>query len=373
MRPPDDYVGTVRPALLALLKAAPDDPATCFATIAKLLAVDHRLGWNRFVAFASRHGLLGIVDAQMAGMPQLSDALRQRVLQRIALGELWDEHLHCGLRRAIAALSAAEIEACALKGPVLARRLYSPPASRYAGDIDLLVRPQDLQTALDVLMQAGYAPEAGATAEYVLQYGHHVNLSRPGEPPIELHFRAYAGFGIELAAEMLFGRAQPFDLGDGLTVLVPAPEEEFVYLATHAAGHSFIRLVWLYDLKLLCRRHPTLDWQRVADLAERGSVQRAVAYTLRVLARWLDVVPPNVPTDLTPPRIAARVADWLLTEVSTPQPGSPRDKLGGLFFTSLLCDTAGAGAWLWQHHLGRMTRRRLYRLAPVYFPEHWSA
>ena len=133
MRPADDYVGTVRPALLALLKAAPDDPATSTATIAKLLSVDHRLGWNRFVAFASRHGVLGIVDAQMARMPQLSDALRQKVSQRIALGDLWDKHLYGGLRRAIAALSAAGIEACALKGPVLARRLYSPPASRYTG------------------------------------------------------------------------------------------------------------------------------------------------------------------------------------------------------------------------------------------------
>jgi hypothetical protein len=62
-----------------------------------------------------------------------------------------------------------------------------------------------------------------------------------------------------------------------------------------------------------------------------------------------------------------------LTEVSTPQPESPRDKVGGLIFTSLLCDTVRSGAWLLQHHLGRMTRRRLHQLAPVYLPDHWSA
>src|SRR5262245_45901556 len=186
MRPADDYVHTVRPALLAVLKAAPDDPATCADTIAKLLSVDHRLGWNRFVAFASRHGLLGIVDAQMARMPTLSDALRQKVVQRIALGEVWDEHLNRGLRRAISALSAVGIDACALKGPVLARRLYSPPASRYAVDIDLLVRPDDRPMALEALAHSGYAAETGATAEYLLKYSHHLELSRPGEPPIEL-------------------------------------------------------------------------------------------------------------------------------------------------------------------------------------------
>jgi hypothetical protein len=172
---------------------------------------------------------------------------------------------------------------------------------------------------------------------------------------------------------MLLARAQTFSLGGGLSVLVPPPEEEFVHLAAHAAGHSFIRLVWLYDLKLLCRRHPSLDWMGVADLAERYSVQAVVAYTLRLLEQWLDVSPANIPMALTRPSLRAHVADWLLTEVSTPQPASARDKLGGLLFTSLLCDRARSGLWLWQHHLGRMTRRRLYQLAPVYLPERWSA
>ena len=368
-----EYIRTVRPALLALLKAAPDDDAASAETIERLLVGKDQHGWDRFVALASRHGLLGILNAQMARMPQLSDALRQRVLQRIALEELWHEHLDRGLRRAISALSAAGIEACALKGPVLARRLYSPPASRYAVDIDLLVRPDDLAMALEALTQSGYAAETGATAEYLLKYSHHVVMSRPGEPPIELHFRAYTGFGSELAADVLLARATHFPLGDGLSVLVPAPEEEFVYLAAHAAGHSFIRLVWLYDLKLFSRRHPAIDWRHVADVAETCSLKAAVAYTLRLLHRWLNVVPSNLPSELTRSSMAARMADWLLTEVSTPQPKSPLDNLGGLLFTSLLCDTARAGGWLLQHHLGRITRRRLYQIAPVWLPQRWSA
>src|SRR5262245_5396238 len=367
-----EYLRTVRPALLAVLKAAPDNPAACTRAIETLFAAGDHHVWDRFVASASRHGVLGILNAHMASMPQLPDALRQTVLHRVALEDLWHEHLDRGLRRAVSALTAAGIDACALKGPLLARRLYSPPAARYAVDVDLLVRPEHLETALDACSKAGYIPETGATANYLLKYGHHVGLSRPGEPPIELHFRAYAGFGVEIAADVLFARAERFSIGDGLSVAVPAPEEEFLYIATHAAGHSFIRLVWLYDLKLLCRHHPQLDWSHVADLARRCRLKTVVAYTLRLLERWLNVAIPNIPPDLTRPSVACRVADWLLTEVSTPQPDSPRDKLGGLFFTSLLCDTARSGVWLWQHHLGRMTRRRLYRLAPVYFPEHWS-
>ena len=34
-----------------------------------------------------------------------------------------------------------------------------------------------------------------------------------------------------------------------------AAEDEFVYLAVHAAAHGFVRLMWLYDLKLLCAKY----------------------------------------------------------------------------------------------------------------------
>jgi len=367
-----DYVHGVRPALLALLKAAPDDLSASTRILGQLVAGKRDM-WDWFLNSASRHGVLGVVNAQLAHMPGLDEDLRQKVLHRIALEELWHEHLNRGLARAISVLSAAGIEAAALKGPVLARRLYSPPAMRYSGDIDLLVRPTDLSAALEACGRAGYVAESGVTAEYLLKFSHHVGLTRPGEPPLELHFRGYAGFGVEMTAHMLLACARRFDLDEDASVLVPAPEDEFVYLAAHAAGHSFIRLVWLYDLKLFCRKHEALDWRRVADVAERCSLKVVVAYTLRLLRHWLNVVPADLPAELTRPNIPARLADWLLSEVSTPQPQSPRDKLGGLLFTSLLCDTVRSGLWLWQHHLGRMTRRRLYHLAPAYLPERWSA
>jgi hypothetical protein len=67
------------------------------------------------------------------------------------------------------------------------------------------------------------------------------------------------------------------------------------------------------------------------------------------------------------------MADYLLAEVSRPQPPSVRDNLGGLVFTALLCDRWSSGAWLLRHHLLRGTRRRLKNIAPGYLPEEWSA
>jgi hypothetical protein len=92
-----------------------------------------------------------------------------------------------------------------------------------------------------------------------------------------------------------------------------------------------------------------------------------------LLNEWLGVS--AAPLNRRSPRLGLRtgIADYLLAEVSRPQPPSVRDNLGGLVFTALLCDTWSAGAWLLQHHILRGTRRRLKNLAPAYLPEEWSA
>jgi hypothetical protein len=56
--------------------------------------------------------------------------------------------------------------------------------------------------------------------------------------------------------------------------------------------------------------------------------------------------------------VRTRLADWLLPEVSSQQPASPRDNFGGLLFTSLLCDRLSSGFFLMQHHVTRSLRRR---------------
>jgi hypothetical protein len=278
-----------------------------------------------------------------------------------------------GLRAVAAALQDIHIPVCAMKGPVLAERLYGDPESRHCLDVDLLVPPEHFDRAAGALARMGYGTGDAATKRYLREFSHHWEFGGVGLPPIELHFRTYAGFGAELPAGVLLDRAQPYPLSDSVSVVTPSPEDEFVYLAVHAAGHSFIRLVWLYDLKLLVRRYPWLDWNRVAATAAAHGVTTPVAYAIRLLDVWLGVSFEHLPRTLRQRNARSRMADFLLAEVSTPQPKSMRDNLGGLLFTSLLCDRLSSGGWLLQHHVLRSARRRLRQIAPTVLPERWSA
>lgn len=360
-----------RQAVLSILRALPGDRDRFIDLITDIASVPG--AWNEFVAQASYHGILGVIDSAFEESSAIAPQLRETATRRRAIEELWHAHLVRGLEAAVTILSGAGVPACALKGPVLSARLYPMPSARHCVDIDLLISPDNVERALDAFVAAGFAASNGPSADYLRRYGHHLSLSRAATAPIELHFRAYSGFGVELPASGMLARAQPARFGEAVSVLVLSPEDEFVYLAAHAAGHCFVRLVWLYDLKLLLDKHPALDWHQIADRAQAFGVQSVVGYAIRLLEDWLDVGIAGLPATLTRRHVRSRIADRLLTEVSTPQPHSIRDNLGGLLFTSLLCDRLHSSAWLFQHHILRTTRRRLQRLAPAYLPERWSA
>ena len=357
--------------LISLLAALPDD-VEGFRQRIGALGTDGGELWQRLLDEAATHGVLGVIAVQLNGS-ELPAAVRESLDRRAAIEHLWSGQLRSALEQAAAALARAGVVSCALKGPVLAARLYADPAVRASMDIDLLVRPEDFDRAAAALHEAGYSGDSVVTAGYLRRHAHHLHFVKPGTPSLELHFHAYSGFGIVVPAGALMDRAVEYRLRDDLGLLVASPEDEFVYLAVHAAGHSFIRLVWLYDLKLFVRRYPSLDWAAVARAAESLGVATAVAYTARLLNRWLAVDGMKLPAPFMRRALRAWVADWLLAEASRPQPVSARDNLGGLLFTSLLCDTTGRSVSLVRHHGWRTIRRRLQRLAPDYLPEQWSA
>lgn len=359
-----------RRVLRALMAAVPDN-LSAFRNIALTFGGRPSAFWYALLNDAAAHGVLGILTPHLSEL-DLPGNVRQELERRTVIEQLWNRQVIGSLEHAVSALDGAGLRACVLKGPMLGERLYPPRTARLSMDVDLLVRPADVDRAARVLRSAGYQGDSDADASYLLRHAHHLHFTRTGMPAVELHFRAYAGFGAVLPASALMDRATEYRLNGNVRVLVPSPEDEFVYLAIHAAGHSFIRLVWLYDLKLLLRKYPMLNWDHVANLSDASGITTAVGYTIGLLETWLGVPVGPLPRVLRRRGLRTRIADRLLTEVSAPQTRSARDNIGGLVFTSLLCDTAGSGAWLLQHHIGRTIRRRLKRRAPHSFPDRWS-
>ncbi len=147
----------------------------------------------------------------------------------------------------LAVLEAEGIRPLTLKGPLLARRHYDPPfLRRPSADLDLAVRHRDLERASEALVRAGY--ELRMPARQALLRSHHVELSHPSRPHLELHFKLSHGpYG--LSVDEFFDRAVPCKTPGGHDVLLLDPADEILHLALHFAHSSAVTLFHLCEIR----------------------------------------------------------------------------------------------------------------------------
>lgn len=342
-------------------------------------AVAEQIGdWTSLLTAAQRHGVLGILEQRCkdhSGI--LPDDARQRLDELRAVERLWATHLLENLEEALACLAKHAIEVIPLKGPLLAARLHGSPLLRHSSDMDLLVQPENLERALRALADVGYWPDGGPKEAYQRKHLHHVHLQRAGAAPLELHFRAFTGFGTFLPAEVLFKNARPYQTPAGHHCRMPDPEDEYLYLSVHAAGHAFERLAWLCDLQAMLQQSPDLDRAAASWFARSHGLTAAFAFCQEVLQQRLGV-PEGQPATAGLRRAARpakglRAARRLLYLIDRLPDQSPRTTLTTVLYQAALCDRALLAAGFLCHHLGRVARRRVQRILPGLTPRGWSA
>lgn len=334
-----------------------------------LSRIPHRVGELRdllpvldgpeFVTAAARHGVSAWVAEPLGDAPfpeksrLLADARATiagaQKIKRLTLSVL-------------DALLAADIEPIALKGTLLAHRLYpSNPLCRPSSDVDVLVLPEELDrvaVALEPLqLKRWIDPSLGD----VLEDHHHLSFSGP-RGLVEVHFRLISTFGRGLFDDAAIrSRAQHMTF-EGRRVRILAPEDEFLYLATHAANHAFLRIAWLVDLQRFLALHPTLDFDAMAARADDAGFRQAVTVTLGLLSRLLDVELRASARAAFPARRVRGLLDERLFAAAALERGSLATHRIGNFAARLwLVDTPGHGASHLIDGMKRYARRALSR------------
>jgi Uncharacterised nucleotidyltransferase len=166
-------------------------------------------------------------------------------------------------------LNEHRIEPVLLKGAAyLATGIYPKPATRFLGDIDLLVSKDQIQSAAGILIRNGY--QVDGSDHFGRFRHHHPPLRRRGSVFIELHSRLGMGpCASLLPAEEVLSQSEASDL-NGLQARVPRPEHLVMHLIAHSQiQHSYHERIWpplraMYDLALMQRRlGPILDWKEI--------------------------------------------------------------------------------------------------------------
>ncbi|MCP4664040.1 MAG: nucleotidyltransferase family protein [bacterium] len=316
--------------------------------------------WPSLFQHAFDQGVGGLL---IEGLAALDDPAPVSALdparQRLAIDRLWHRRVEAALHELLGAFAEADLRVVVLKGVVLSERLYPDPRVRPTTDMDLLAAPGDIMRVRRVLEGIGYRVPGD---ELRREYPHHVVLSRADSGAIELHTRASSGIGTELASEELMDRAVPYRTIQGDTVRILSPEDELIYLAVHAARHRFLRLVWLYDLRLFLKCHPELDWAAVWARARSLGTFHAVYVTCEVLRLRLRVLP-GWGQDAPPRSLRGRLAARFFAREPDPSSFSFRVKgIGRELYVALLSDRIRIGM---RHWTGFLLQRLLARLRPA--------
>ena len=137
----------------------------------------------------------------------------------------------------LAALEDAGIRALPLKGSTLARELYDDTALRSSVDVDVLVAPEDLRHAIEVVHGMGWQWDARVSRDAGLPALHEC-LVHPTLPRVELHWRVH-WYESRFAAEAL-ARAERDRAGTPLR-MQPADELASLILFYERDGFSGLR------------------------------------------------------------------------------------------------------------------------------------
>jgi hypothetical protein len=250
------------------------------------------LAWDAVLTGAIRQGIPTLVYRHLR-MPNASAVVPTAVLERLAYIDqatrLQVMRQRFEAARLLDVLRSAHVPVMPLKGLALRETIYPDPALRPSGDIDLLVRAEDVQKAESALQALGYLPDETyhPRAWYRPANSHHLVPYRlPGrEVQVEIHWNlAPPEAHLLVDIEGIWARAVAGQLA-GHPVWLLAPEDLLLYLALHASllSRFLTRLHHLVDVVETTRHYaPQLDWGRLAERARQWDAQRYLYLILRV-------------------------------------------------------------------------------------------
>lgn len=194
----------------------------------------------------------------------------------------------------VAQLEDAGIESLVLKGAALGHLAYPDPGTRPMSDIDLLVRPEDVERVQTWVGTAGGKiafPNLRPTALRTFRHSAPVTLP-DGE--FDLHWRIlFDRFEVEADRKLWL---DPIELHlAGATIRTPRPEHHLIHAIVHGMEPNTLASVrWIADATLLTRCDG-FDWDRVVSSARDRRIGSLVAHGLGIIAGF---APDSIPQEV---------------------------------------------------------------------------
>jgi hypothetical protein len=182
-----------------------------------------------------------------------------------------------------------------IKGPLLSYRIYNDATVRFSHDIDLLIKPEQLDSTLNLLFEDNFQftegnswPPEKVKQNLITKTLHHVSLyNKESKFCVEIHWTLMHGVPVsqkELAN--LVSKNQTVINFSGREFTVLNREFELLYLMIHGARHGWTRLKWLVDINDYPMDGMNFDLLQI--LIKQLHAERIVSQTDYFLRKYFD-------------------------------------------------------------------------------------
>lgn len=251
-------------------------------------------GWDDLIASAAHQGLTLLLWRRI-GQSDLSRRIPPVVLERLKA-----EAVHLASRNLLLAdelggilraFETRQVPCIPIRGPALAEQLYGELTARPMGDLDLLVKQENLSEVGEILRGLGFTeldrrPGFARTFSYTLEFF----KDRHGWVIVEPHWTiAYPPFTDRVKMEPVWDRCVKGRVV-GIETRLLSSEDLFLHLCFHLIHRGEAApLLWFYELDCLLRQgHGTLDWLQILESVVRTGQETLLTTILERLTRLFD-------------------------------------------------------------------------------------
>lgn len=292
--------------------------ACCRAAKQKVtIEIHSRVNWDRLLKLASSHRVLPAVAVALRNRAEIPGSIHSALSARLAAHGRRVLRFSAELSAIRRKFAECGVEAMLYKGPALAQRLYGDAAMREFGDLDFLVRVEDVSRAGAALRELGFQQRLQLSPRQEREYLRIANeyaFGSGAEPNlIELQWQVAPRFYcLGFRTEELLRRSVEIEF-EGTPARVLSDEDLMLALCAHAAKHCWSQLGMLRDIAALAREE--LDWEWIGAEARRLGIMRIVLVSLVLVRNLLGrEFPPQFgrgPDVELAERLAARVQERL--------------------------------------------------------------
>jgi hypothetical protein len=264
--------------------------------------LDGDIDWSLFVDLANRHAVLALAHRTLSRLDE--GRVPKEVARNLAIQYLFNADNNQKLSRELASVAGAcadrQVEIMPVKGPLLAKSAYGSLALRKHGDLDILIRTKDIESATEALLSLGYRmPETAAPTEQRRFIGESIFMEsaanarqllffRGDDMLVELHWEIGTRyFQFALDNDGIWRHAIPTRHEGGVVFTLP-PALMLLLLVYHGSKHAWQRLSWICDIAEFVTREPNLDWSDLAAKTRRFQMTTMLAVVLRMASTWLE-------------------------------------------------------------------------------------